>query len=123
MEKTQVSGHSDGSGGTVCKTVGLAYVGSNPTPATTCEKGPLAAETRPTGPFPSCQAMYQRVSPWVDVAQWLRTYGVQRWGRTSGAQNRSLCGDGRIAVRMTVSGVRSSWLALAMNCRWLVNAR
>src|SRR6266699_303352 len=24
---------------------------------------------------------------------------------------------------MTVSGVRSSWLALAMNCRWLVNAR
>ncbi len=30
------------------------YVGSNPTPATTCENGPLAAETRPGGPFPSC---------------------------------------------------------------------
>ena len=26
-------------------------------------------------------------------------------------------------VRMTVSGVRSSWLALAMNRRWLANAR
>ena len=29
-----VSGHA------VCKTVGSAYVGSNPTPATSCEKGP-----------------------------------------------------------------------------------
>ncbi len=37
--------------GTVCKTVGSAYVGSNPTPATTCENGPLAAETRPAGRF------------------------------------------------------------------------
>ena len=30
----------------VCKTVGSAYVGSNPTPATTCENGPLAANCR-----------------------------------------------------------------------------
>src|SRR6266571_6727801 len=37
--------------GAVCKTVGSAYVGSNPTPATTCENGPLAAETRPAGRF------------------------------------------------------------------------
>ena len=29
-----------------CKTVGSAYVGSNPTPATTCEDGPLAANSR-----------------------------------------------------------------------------
>ena len=35
----------------VCKTVGSAYVGSNPTPATTCGNGPLAAETRPWGRF------------------------------------------------------------------------
>jgi hypothetical protein len=35
----------------VCKTVGSAYVGSNPTPATTCGNGPLAAETRLWGPF------------------------------------------------------------------------
>src|SRR5258708_33303848 len=77
--------------GAVCKTVGLAYVGSNPTPATTCENGPLAAETRPTGPFPSCHAMYHDASLWVDAWQCARTYGVQRPGKTSGAYNRSLC--------------------------------
>ena len=38
-------------GAAVCKTVGSAYVGSNPTPATTCGNGPLAAETRPAGCF------------------------------------------------------------------------
>src|SRR6516225_870842 len=37
--------------GAVCKTVGSAYVGSNPTPATTCGNGPLAADTRQAGPF------------------------------------------------------------------------
>jgi len=74
-----------------CKTVGSAYVGSNPTPATTCENGPLAAETRPGGPFPSCRAVYQGASLWVDAWQCARTYGVQRPGETSGAYNRSLC--------------------------------
>jgi hypothetical protein len=39
-EKLQVSGYSDGCGETVCKTVGSAYVGSNPTPATTSGNGP-----------------------------------------------------------------------------------
>src|SRR6202044_1807450 len=34
MKKQQVSGYSDGLGSAHCKTVGLAYVGSNPTPAT-----------------------------------------------------------------------------------------
>jgi hypothetical protein len=34
MGKRQVSGYSDGPGWARCKTVGLAYVGSNPTPAT-----------------------------------------------------------------------------------------
>jgi len=29
----------------VCKSVGLAYEGSNPSPATPCESGPLPAET------------------------------------------------------------------------------
>jgi hypothetical protein len=76
--------------GTVCKTVGSAYVGSNPTPATTCENGPLAAETRPGGPFPSCHAMYQGVSPRVDAWQCPRTYSGQRPGKTSGSYNRSL---------------------------------
>jgi len=41
----------------VCKTVGSAYVsayvGSNPTPATTSENDSLSAETRSAGPFPS----------------------------------------------------------------------
>src|SRR5260370_2410183 len=32
----------------VCKTVGSAYVGSNPTPATTCEDGPWAAHVLTT---------------------------------------------------------------------------
>jgi len=40
MENPQVSGYSDGWGWAHCKTVGLAYVGSNPTPATTCGYGP-----------------------------------------------------------------------------------
>jgi hypothetical protein len=34
MESSQVIGYSDGRVQTVCKTVGSAYVGSNPTPAT-----------------------------------------------------------------------------------------
>jgi hypothetical protein len=79
--------------GAYCKTVGSAYVGSNPTPATTCENGPLAAETRPGGPFSSCHAMYQGASLRVDAWQCARTYGVQRPGKTSGACNRSLCGS------------------------------
>src|SRR6266850_7177839 len=60
--------------GAVCKTVGSAYVGSNPTPATTCENGPLAAETRPGGPFPSCHAVYRGMSLRVDTSRCPRTY-------------------------------------------------
>src|SRR5689334_25354448 len=37
--------------GAVCKTVGSAYVGSNPTPATTYGNGLLAAEARQAGRF------------------------------------------------------------------------
>ncbi len=95
---SQISGRVEGQAVAVCKTVGSAYVGSNPTPATTCENGPLAAETRPGGPFPSRHVMYQGASPWVDMAQWLRTYGVQLPAGRRGAQNRSLCGLGSSAV-------------------------
>src|SRR6266702_5392318 len=87
---SQISGRVEGQAVAVCKTVGSAYVGSNPTPATTCENGPLAAETRPGGPFPSCHATYQGASLRVDAWQCARTYGVQRPGKTSGAYNRSL---------------------------------
>jgi hypothetical protein len=59
----------------VCKTVGSAYVGSNPTPATTCGNGPLAGNSRLCGPFsfvpacvtlsrcrPSCCAVHGRMA-------------------------------------------------------------
>ncbi len=95
-------------GQAVCKTVGSAYVGSNPTPATTCENGPLAAETRPGGPFPSCHVVYQGASLWVDAWQCARTYGVQRPGKTSGAYNRSLCVfPGCRHTKMTPTACRS----------------
>jgi hypothetical protein len=41
----------------VCKTVGLAYVGSNPTPATTCGNGPWPAHIRARGPSWRCPAV------------------------------------------------------------------
>ena len=37
--------------GAGCKTVGYAFGGSNPPPATSCESGPLAADLRLCGPF------------------------------------------------------------------------
>ena len=47
----QVRCHMEMQAGAYCKTVGSAYVGSNPTPATISENGPYAAETRLGGPF------------------------------------------------------------------------
>jgi hypothetical protein len=49
-----VSAFDSGRRRAVCKTVGSAYVGSNPTPATTCENGPLAGISRLCGPFFLC---------------------------------------------------------------------
>jgi len=49
MEKRQVSGYSDGQESAHCKTVGLAYAGSNPTPATTCVNGLSVGGTRSRG--------------------------------------------------------------------------
>jgi hypothetical protein len=43
--------HSGGQGWAPCKTVGFAFGGSNPPPATTCVNGLLAADTRLCGPF------------------------------------------------------------------------
>jgi hypothetical protein len=51
MVFTQVTGQVEMEAGAGCKTVGSAYVGSNPTPATTCVNGPLAANSRAGGPF------------------------------------------------------------------------
>jgi hypothetical protein len=47
----QVDRYIEGHEGAVCKTVGSAYVGSNPTPATTCGNAPLAANSRVSGAF------------------------------------------------------------------------
>jgi len=46
----------------VCKTVGSAYVGSNPTPATRCENAPLAAISRASGAFRLCPAVCHLVA-------------------------------------------------------------
>src|SRR5579859_4398819 len=58
----QVSGHMEMQAVAVCKTVGSAYVGSNPTPATTCENGPLAGNSRLGGPFLLCPVMCHLVA-------------------------------------------------------------
>jgi hypothetical protein len=77
----QVNGDVASRGGAVCKTVGSAYVGSNPTPATTCGNGPLAAETRPGGPFSSRHDVYRGVSLRVDALRCPRTYSGRRPGQ------------------------------------------
>src|SRR3981081_3009586 len=53
-------------------------VGSNPTPATTCENGPLAAYMHASGPFLLCPAVYHLVALWTGVLRRPRTYGGQR---------------------------------------------
>jgi hypothetical protein len=64
--------------GAVCKTVGSAYVGSNPTPATTCENGPLAADSRLCGPFVLCPAVCHLVTPRATMSRCPRTYSGRR---------------------------------------------
>jgi hypothetical protein len=46
----------------VCKTVGSAYVGSNPTPATRCEDAPLAANSLAGGAFLLCPVVCRLVA-------------------------------------------------------------
>src|ERR1700678_2750815 len=48
--------------GAVCKTVGSAYVGSNPTPATHYENALLAANPRVSGAFLLCPVMCHLVA-------------------------------------------------------------
>jgi hypothetical protein len=86
----------------VCKTVGSAYVGSNPTPATTSVNGPLAGMYRLCGPFPSCYAVYRHVSLCVDALRFPRTYSGRRAGRSRGRCNRRLSTDGHGRAALTV---------------------
>jgi hypothetical protein len=106
IEFDQVSSHPDDWEETVCKTVGSAYVGSNPTPATTCENGPLTALMRPAGPFRSCRAVYQHVSPWVDILRCPRTHSGRRPCPSRGRCNRRLSTDGHgLAALAACSGL------------------
>src|SRR5450756_501134 len=82
--------------GTVCKTVGSAYVGSNPTPATRCGNGPLAANSRASGAFLLCPVACHLVALRVGVSRCPRTYsGRDLCPRTVGAHRRLFHGRPR----------------------------
>src|ERR1700691_1387214 len=64
------------------KPVGSAYVGSNPTPANTCENGPLAANSRAGGRFfsvPVCLTLL-RCRPWRCGVHGRIAYGTRGQG-------------------------------------------
>jgi hypothetical protein len=103
----QVRWHIKVQAGEYCKTVGSAYVGSNPTPATTSGNGPSAAETRPAGRFllvTSCIAMCHRVSMRRGVHGHIAD-GV-RAARTVGAHRRLFHGRPRTGRACGVSRLR-----------------
>ena len=82
--------------GAVCKTVGSAYVGSNPTPATTCENGPLAGNSRLCGPFLLCPVACHLVALRGGVSRCPRTYsGRDSCPITVGAHRRLFHGRPR----------------------------
>src|SRR5271169_3469177 len=82
--------------GAVCKTVGSAYVGSNPTPATTCENGPLARNSRLCGPFLLCPVVCHLVALRADVSRCPRTHsGRDSCPITVGAHRRLFHGRPR----------------------------
>ena len=97
MEKQQVNGYSDGLGSAHCKTVGLAYVGSNPTPATQTprsdpmpvfpEAGPQRVRERFGRPFPvavgQLWARFWLVSGSGDRGAWDRLSGAVIHGAVS----------------------------------------
>src|ERR1700757_5222580 len=80
--------------GAVCKTVGSAYVGSNPTPATTCKNAPLAANSRAGGAFFCGPVVGQLVSLWTVMLRCPRTHS----GRASGPLGRSVCTVATVGV-------------------------
>ena len=89
----QVRGHLEVQAVAVCKTVGSAYVGSNPTPATPWGNGPIAADSRLSGPFSSCPAVCHLVALWTAVSRCPRTYSGRRLGCQDGRRNRRLSTD------------------------------
>jgi len=100
-------------GGACCKTVGSAYVGSNPTPATTCEDGPLAGNSRLCGPFLLCPVVCHLVALRAAVSRCPRTYsGRDPCPSTVGAHRRLFHGRSR-----TSDYLRWPFLYLACTCR------
>jgi hypothetical protein len=65
-------------GATGCKTVGFAFGGSNPPPATSCGNGPLAADLRLRGPFLLRPAGCHVVALWTAGLRCPRTYSGRR---------------------------------------------
>jgi hypothetical protein len=80
--------HIAASGQAVCKTVGSAYDGSNPSPATRCGNGPLAANSRASGPFLLCPSVCHLVALLTAVSRHPRTHSGRNPGRQDGRRNR-----------------------------------
>jgi hypothetical protein len=101
----QADGHVAHYEGAVCKTVGSAYVGSNPTPATTCKNGPLAANFRASGPFRLCPSVCRLVALLVAVSRCPRTHsGRDSCPGTVGAHRRLFHGRPRTGRASGVFG-------------------
>ena len=101
--------------GAVCKTVGSAYVGSNPTPATHLRRSKPVTRDCVTGfsvpnerlrkrsavsrglcvPFLLCPAVCHRVALWTGVSRCPRTYSGRRPAAWTVGVHRRLSTDGR----------------------------
>jgi hypothetical protein len=71
-----------------CKTVGSAYDGSNPSPATTSGNGPLAANSRASGAFLLCPVVCHLVALWTVILRCPRTHSGRESGPGSGVDSR-----------------------------------
>ena len=96
MEKQQVSGYSDGPGSAHWKTVGLAYAGSNPAPATQNPRSGPVQVLPDAGPA-ACPERFGRPFP-VAVGQlWARSGLVSGLRRSGPGAGR----PGGVSVRRT----------------------
>jgi len=74
----QVNGYVPAVGAECCKTVGFAYPGSNPGPATTCGNAPPAADSRLRGAFLRCLMVCHLGAVQATVLRWARTHSGPR---------------------------------------------
>ena len=77
--------------GRVCKTVGFAFPGSNPGPATTSGNGLWPGVSQGLRAVVRYVTLCHRPSGDVTAPRWLRTDSGQNSGRRSGSANRLLC--------------------------------